>query len=250
MINLSEISTGPPDKAEEDKLESETKSYAKRIGELHQMMNADGKHSLLIVLQGMDASGKDGAVRDVFKYCLPTNMKAHSFKKPTDEEFSHDFLWRCHRLAPAKGQTQIFIRSHYEDVLIQRVHGWIDEPRVKMRMDAINAFEHLLEADNDTTILKFYLHLSYEQQEIELQQRIDEKDKNFKHNEGDWEERKLWDEYRKCYEDVINTCNKVQWHIIPVDERWYRSYLIAKIVAETMESWNLEWPELKINEKS
>jgi len=250
MIQLSKISTLPPDDASKDDYKKLTKKYADRIGELHQMMNADGKHSLLIVLQGMDSSGKDGAVRDVFRECPATTMKAHSFKKPTEEEFAHDFLWRCHKLAPAKGQTQIFIRSHYEDILIQRVHGWIDEERVDMRIDAINSFEQLLEADNNTTILKFYLHLSYDQQKIELQQRIDERDKNFKHNDGDWEERKHWDEYMKCYEDAINRCNQVPWHIIPVDKRWYRSYLIAKTVLEAMESWNLSWPELERNEES
>jgi len=244
MIKLSDYSTLPPEDIDKGEYKKITDKYAEEIGELHTMMAADGKHSLLIVLQGMDSSGKDGAVKTVFKNVLPTVMTAHSFKKPTEEEFAHDFLWRCHKLAPRKGRTQIFIRSHYEDVLIQRVHKWIDEDRVDMRIDAINAWEKLLEADNNTTILKFYLHLSYDQQEIELQQRIDEPDKHFKHNDGDWEERKHWDRYRECYEDIINRCNHSPWHIIPVDKRWYRSYLIAKIVKETMESWNLSYPPL------
>jgi len=248
MIKLSDYSTLPPIDLEKGNAKKLTNKYAEEIGELHTKMAADGKHSLLIVLQGMDSSGKDGAVRDVFKDCLPTVMRAHSFKKPTDEEFAHDFLWRCHKLAPRKGRTQIFIRSHYEDVLIQRVHNWIDEDRVAMRMEAINAWEKLLKADNNTTILKFYLHLSYEQQEIELQQRIDEKDKHYKHNDGDWEERKHWDKYIECYEDVINKCSDTPWHIIPVDKRWYRSFKIAEIVKETMESWNLDYPPLVTNE--
>lgn len=243
-IKLSDIPTYPPKDLDKGEYKSMTRKYAERIGELHTMMAADGKHSLLVVFQGMDASGKDGAVRDVFKDCLPTVMSAHSFKKPTEEEFAHDFLWRCHKIAPQKGRSKIFIRSHYEDVLIQRVHKWIDEDRVAMRMDAINNWENLLQADNNTTILKFYLHLSYDQQKIELQQRIDERDKNFKHNDGDWEERKHWDRYMECYEDVLNTCNVIPWHIIPVDKRWYRSYLVAKTVVETMESWNLEYPAL------
>lgn len=244
-IKLSDYSTLPPDDMDKGDLKKLTAKYADDIGELHTMMAADGKHSLLIVIQGMDASGKDGAVKDVFRECLPTVMSAHSFKKPTEEEFAHDFLWRCHKIAPRKGRTKIFIRSHYEDILIQRVHGWIDEDRVDMRIEAINMWERLLEEDNNTTILKFYLHLSYDQQEIELQQRIDEHEKNYKHNDGDWEERKHWDKYMDCYHEVLNRCNHIPWHIIPVDKRWYRSYLISKIVKETMESWKLEYPTIQ-----
>lgn len=245
MINLKEIPTTPPHNLEKKSIEKETSKMAKKIGELHQLMNAEGLHSLLIVLQGMDASGKDGVLKTVFQYCLPTVMTAHSFKKPTEEEFAHDFLWRCHKLAPQKGKTQIFIRSHYEDILIQRVHQWIDEERVTMRMNAINSFENLLVHDNNTSILKFYLHLSKDQQALELQERIDEREKQWKHNDGDWEEREHWDQYRFCYEELINKCNVIPWHIIPVDKRWYRSYLIAQQVLETMESWNMEYPPLE-----
>jgi len=245
MINLQEIPTTAPLDLKKKSIVKETVAMAERIGELHQMMNAEGKHSLLIVLQGMDASGKDGVLKTVFQYCLPTVLTAHSFKKPTEEEFAHDFLWRCHKLAPRKGKTQIFIRSHYEDVLIQRVHEWIDEEKVTMRMNAINAFEQLLVHDNNTSVLKFYLHLSHDQQALELQERIDEREKQWKHNDGDWEEREHWDKYRFCYEEVINRCNVVPWSIIPVDKRWYRSYLIAQKVIETMESWNMEYPPIE-----
>ena len=140
MIKLSDISTLPPEGIEKAELRDQTKDYAKRIGALHNLLKAERKHSLLVIFQGMDASGKDGAVKNVFEKCTHNDISAYSFKKPTDEEFAHDFLWRVHKQCPAKGEIKIFNRSHYEDVLIQRVHGWIDDERVKNRMAAINAF--------------------------------------------------------------------------------------------------------------
>jgi polyphosphate kinase 2 (PPK2 family) len=166
----------------------------------------------------------------------------HSFKKPSDEQFAHDFLWRVHQNCPEKGMIQIFNRSHYEDILVQRVHGWIDEERVQKRMDAINAFEDLLQFDNNTLILKFYLHISYEQQEVELQQRLDEAEKYWKHNDGDWEQRKYWDKYMTCYEYAINN-STIPWHIIPVDSRWYRDYTMSKIVMDELENLNMKYPK-------
>ena len=160
----------------------------------------------------MDASGKDGAASNVFKECHPSGINVYSFKKPTEEEFAHDFLWRVHKQAPAKGMIQIFNRSQYEDVLIQRVHKWIDEETVDRRIKAINAFEELLTFDNSTIIFKFYLHLSKEQQAIELRERIDEKEKHWKHNDNDWKEREHWEEYMRCYEDVINR-SSIPWII-------------------------------------
>jgi PPK2 family polyphosphate:nucleotide phosphotransferase len=244
MIKLSEISTTPPDGYNKNETRKKTKSLAKRIGELQEIMYAENKHSLLVVLQGMDSSGKDGATRNVFSRCSPAGTSFYAFKKPTDEEFAHDFLWRVHKEAPRKGEIKIFNRSHYEDILIQRVHGWIDEKRVSDRLDSINALEELLQFDNKTTILKFYMHLSYERQGEKLQERIDDPSKNWKHNPGDWEERKLWDKYRSCYEDAINR-SKIPWHIVPVDSRPHRDFVIASKVAETLESLNMKLPGLK-----
>lgn len=172
---------------------------AKEIGHLLNVMYAQKKHSLLVVFQGMDASGKDGSTKNVFGKARPTDLDAHSFRKPTEIEFAHDFLWRAHKIAPAKGTTSVFIRSHYEDILIQRVHQWIDEEQVTNRMNAINAFEKNLILDNGTTILKFFLHISPDRQKEKLQERIDLPEKNWKHNDGDWEERKYWDQYMKAY---------------------------------------------------
>ncbi|MFT5383726.1 MAG: PPK2 family polyphosphate:nucleotide phosphotransferase [Saprospiraceae bacterium] len=244
MIKLSEIPTTPPDGLDKKEIRKKTRDLAKRIGDLQELMYAENKQSLLVVLQGMDSSGKDGATRNVFSYCSPAGTSFYAFKKPTDEEFSHDFLWRVHRQAPRKGEIKIFNRSHYEDILIQRVHGWIDEKHVSNRINSINALEELLQYDNKTTILKFYMHLSYERQGEKLQERIDEPGKNWKHNPGDWKERKLWDKYRDCYEDAINR-SKIPWHIVPVDSRSYRDYVIASKVAETLENLNMKLPELK-----
>ena len=243
MIKLSEISTRAPKGLVKADIENQTTEIAKEIARLQHIMYAQGKHSLLVVFQGMDSSGKDGSTRETFKYCSPSGVRAYAFKKPHDEEFAHDFLWRVHKQAPAKGMVQVFNRSHYEDVLIQRVHNWIDEKRVDVRINAINAFEQLLMHDNNTTILKFYMHLSRERQTEKLQERIDEPDKNWKHNPGDWEEAKHWDEYMKAYEDVINR-SVIPWVIAPVDQRWYRNYFIATRVLETLQSLNLKLPGL------
>lgn len=243
MIQLKDYSTKPPKDADKSELKAQTKRYAKRIGELKTQLAAEGKHSLLVVFQGMDASGKDGAVKNAFAYCTHNNISVHSFKKPTEEEMRHDFLWRVHQQTPGKGEIKIFNRSHYEEVLIQRVHGWITEEEVDLRFDSINAFEKTLQYDANTVILKFYLHLSHDQQALELQERIDEREKNYKHNPGDWEERKLWDKYMAAYEDVLNRSD-IPWIITPVDSRWYRDYMVSKTICEALENLDMQWPKL------
>ncbi len=244
MKNISTLPTTPPKELHKKKIVKKTEKLAKRIGELSRILQADAGHSILVVLQGMDSSGKDGVTREVFKYCSPSVVCAVSYKKPTPLEFAHDFLWRVHRHAPAKGTIKVFIRSHYEDVLIQRVHGWIDEERVNIRFDAINAFEKLLQKDNNTVILKYFLHLSPERQLEKLQERKEEEDKYWKHNPGDWEERKLWKEYMHCYQEVLER-SEIPWTVIPADARWYRNYCVAKSVCEALEALHLKYPPLK-----
>lgn len=244
MIRLSEIPTRAPKDLSKHVAKQKTKQRVDRIGELQEILYAQQKYSVLIVMQGMDASGKDGAVSNVFEECHPGGLEVIPFKKPTEEEFAHDFLWRIHRHAPRKGMINIFVRSHYEDVLIQRVHGWIDEEHARRRIESINAFEELLTYDNDTLILKFYLHISKEQQKEELQQRIDEEDKHWKHNPNDWREREYWDEYRRCYEEVLNE-SRIPWHVVPVDQRWHRDYVMSQILVEELEKLDLEYPPLK-----
>jgi len=241
MIKLADISTKAPEGFTKEDIKRKTDRMARRIGDLQHILYAEKKHSLLIVLQGMDASGKDGATRKVFAYCTPTGINAFPFRKPTEEEFAHDFLWRIHKQAPQKGHIKVFIRSHYEDILIQRVHQWIDDEKVKARMKAINNWESNLVKDNKTTVLKFYMHLSKEHQQKKLQERIDDPRKQWKHNADDWKERELWDDYMKCYEYAINE-SEIPWIVAPVDKRWYRDYFIAIHVLETLEALNLKLP--------
>ena len=243
-IDLSKLDTRAPDNLDKDAAKELSKERAEQIADLHQQLVAEGKHSVLVVLQGMDASGKNGAMRNVFGACSPFGLRAVGWKKPTEEEFAHDFLWRIHKQVPAKGELVIFNRSHYEDVLVQRVHGWIDEAQVDRRFAAINAFESLLQQDNNTLILKFYLHLSKDEQEEQLRERLEEPDKYYKHNDGDWEERKYWDEYRAAYEDAIDR-SELPWHIVPVDQRWYRDYVMTDIVLQALRGLNMQWPPLK-----
>ena len=244
MIDLSKISTRAPKGLDKDEIKKETWMIAEEIGALAEVMKAEKKNSLLIVFQGMDSSGKDGATEHVFGATSPSHVSVKGFKKPTDEEFAHDFLWRVTKEAPAKGMIKVFVRSHYEDILIQRVHKWIDEDRVSQRINAINCWENILIQDNNTTVLKFYMHLSHEKQGEKLQERIDRPEKNWKHNPGDWEERKLWDKYRWAYEEVINR-SSVPWIIAPVDQRWYRNYFIATKVLEAMKAMNMKSPTIE-----
>ena len=245
MIKLSEIPTTPPKGLDKETIKKKTDKIAREIGKKQHLLYAENKKALLIVFQGMDASGKDGATRKIFKYGSPSGVSAYAFKKPTDEEFAHDFLWRVHKIVPRRGQIVIFNRSHYEDILIQRVHKWISEERVQLRMESINAFERLLMEDNYTTILKFYMHISKDRQAEKLQERIDDPTKNWKHNENDWKERAHWDEYMKCYEDVINKCNLAPWTVAPVDSRWYRDYFIAQKILETLEEMKFVLPKIE-----
>ena len=247
LIRLEDYPTRAPLEFSKHDTKKHTNKLARRIADLQHILYAQKKYGVLIIFQGMDASGKDGATRKIFSYCSPIGINATGFKKPTEEEFAHDFLWRIHRHAPAKGMIQVFNRSHYEDVLIQRVHQWIDEPTVDQRINAINDFETNLSQDNDTTILKFYMHISPERQKAKLRERIEDPRKQWKHNPGDWEELQHWDAYRKCYEDVLNR-STIPWIIAPVDQRWYRDYFIASKIVEALESLPLVLPTLN-NEK-
>lgn len=251
MIDLSKISTRAPEGFTKDRAKKELKKLQEYIAEMQERMYAEKKHNLLVIFQGMDSSGKDGATKKVFRNVSPIGIDVKGYGKPTKEEFAHDFLWRVHQNTPAKGMIQVFVRSHYEDILIQRVHKWISEEHVDKRINAINAFEELLAFDNNTTIVKCYLHLSPERQQEKLQERIDTPEKQWKHNANDWEEAKLWDKYRDAYHDVLNRCNSIPWHVIPADQRWYRNYCAARLVADTLERLNPKYPiftaeELKV----
>ncbi len=246
MIDLSKISTLPPTHIDKDEIKKETKKLCEIISEKQHVLYAQKKFSLLVVLQGMDASGKDGTTRRVFGDCSPTGLNVIAFKKPSEEELGHDFLWRVHQHVPSKGMIHIFNRSHYEDVLIQRVNNWIDEERVFKRIASINAFEELLAYDNNTVVLKFYLHISKEKQKEELLERLQTPEKHWKHNPNDWKEAEKWDAYMKAYEDVFNH-SSIPWNIIPVDKGWYGDFLVAQRVAAALNDLPLSLPSLNQN---
>ena len=244
-IKLADISTRAPKDADKDKTKKKTQEIIDQLDELQNLLYAEGKHSLLVVIQGMDASGKDGVIRNVFGKLNPQGVTVKSFKAPTAEELSHDFLWRVHSHAPAKGVIQLFNRSHYEDILITRVHKWCDDKTAKKRMEAINDFEKLLEKHNDTHILKFYLHISPEEQQERLQERMKDPSKQWKYNENDFAEAKLWDVYMQMYEDCFEYCNDVPWTIVPADQNWYKEHVIASAVFDTLKSLDMKYPGLK-----
>ncbi len=248
-VILSKIPTKAPKGLNKKETVKKTKELAEKIGEMSEMLYAEKKNSLLVILQGMDASGKDGVAKSVFLNCPALCIDAHAFKKPTEEEFAHDFLWRVHKYVPAKGQIKLFIRSHYEDILIQRVHQWIDDQKAAARLEAINHFEKLILEDNDTSILKFYLHLSHERQIEKLEERKTDPVKQWKHNPADLEESKLWDKYMRYYEAAING-SEFKWHIVPSDQRWYRNYFVANVVYETLNNLKPAFPLLLDGGKS
>ncbi len=243
MIRLKDYSTKIPNWDKKEKKKA-LKNTLKRIGKLQYQMFAEEKSSLLIVLQGIDASGKDGLIRRLFKYCNPVSISVKSYKKPTPEEYAHDFLWRVHEHAPKKGWVQVFIRSHYEDILVPTVEGFLPADLVEKRYELMNQFEKLLE-HNGTHILKFYLNVSKEEQEERLRERLTVKEKYWKHNDGDWETRQKFDQYMKVYESILNRCNDVPWHIVPSDSNTQKLSVVAEAVLKELESMNLKWPELK-----
>ncbi len=240
-LKLKDIATTAPKKVNKETIKKENTKLQFRMEELQNLLYAQGKYSVLVILQGMDASGKDGVTRNVFEAVNPQGCRVFSFKKPTEIEMKHNFLWRINKVTPEKGMIHIFNRSHYEDVLIQRVHKWVDEDEIKRRFTQINNFEKLL-TETNTIVLKFYLHISPEEQLIRLTERLTDPTKNWKHNETDLQERNYWNEYRKAYEDAISNCCDVPWHIIPADQNWYKEHLISKTVVEAMEKLKMQYP--------
>jgi PPK2 family polyphosphate:nucleotide phosphotransferase len=213
-----------------------------RMAELQELLFAARQHGLLIVLQGRDTSGKDGAIRRILNYCNVQSTRVVPFKVPTEEELAHDFLWRVHPHAPGRGDVTIFNRSHYEDVLVARVHDLVPKRVWSRRYDHINAFESLL-ADANTIILKFYLHLSPEEQESRLRDREKEPEKAWKLSVGDWKERELWNEYSKAYEDALSRCSTeaAPWRVVPADRKWFRDLAIASAIVKALEPYAVEW---------
>jgi len=244
-IRLKDISTRAP--AEHDKKEIKEKKdkLTLELRELQNLLFAESRHAILIVLQGMDGSGKDGVIRNVLSSMNPQGIMVRSFKVPTEEELSHDFLWRVHRHAPEKGMIQVFNRSHYEDILVTRVHKWCDDETALKRMRAINDFEDLLVQHNHTHILKFYLHISQEEQMKRLHERLKDPAKMWKYSDKDFSESKLWDLYMKMYEDCFHQCNNPSWIIVPSDQNWYKEYVIASQLRDLLAGLDMQYPGVK-----
>jgi PPK2 family polyphosphate:nucleotide phosphotransferase len=240
-----DISTKAPKEFDKKETREKTERLLQELDEIQKLLYADGKHSVLVILQGMDASGKDGVVNKVFGMLNPQGVAVTSFKVPTELELRHDFLWRIHQNAPELGMIRIFNRSHYEDVLVTRVHGWCSDDLARKRYKAINDFEQLLVHHNNTTIFKFYLHISPEEQQERFQERINDPSKQWKYNQKDFDEAKRWNEYMTMYEDVFENCNTIPWTIVPSDQNWYKEHLIAKAVVEGLKKLDMKYPQLK-----
>ena len=227
----------------EEAVEAATKKEVDRISDLQRVFYADGRKALLIVLQGRDASGKDGTIRKVFTAVNPQGCSVSSFKAPTEEELRHDFLWRTHLQVPGRGVIGIFNRSHYEDILVPRVRGLVSKKVWTARYDQINDFEHML-AENGVVILKFMLHISRDEQKERLTDRLTDVSKNWKFRAGDLDDRALWNEFTKAYRGIIaNTSTKwAPWYIVPADDKDVRNWLIARSIADTMDDLGLRYP--------
>lgn len=215
-----------------------------RLEELQERLWADGRHKVLVVLQAMDTGGKDGTIRHVFEHVNPLGVRVASFKKPSEDELAHDYLWRVHRHTPGDGELVVFNRSHYEDVLVVRVHDLVPEQRWARRYRHIVEWERLL-ADEGTTIVKFFLHISKEEQAERLQARLDEPDKRWKFASGDLAERERWDDYVAAYEAALSrtSTDHAPWYVVPADRKWYRDLVVSQVLVDTLEGLDLAYPE-------
>jgi PPK2 family polyphosphate:nucleotide phosphotransferase len=232
-----------PKGLEKTKAVEETAANAAVMAELAYKLYAENRHALLIVLQGMDTSGKDSTIRNVLHGVNPQSCQVTPFKQPSAEELDHDFLWRIHKAVPARGNIGIFNRSQYEDVLVVRVHSLVPEKEWRTRYDRINEFEKLL-TQGGVTIVKFFLHISKDEQRKQLQERIDDPNKRWKFRRGDLDERKLWDDYQQAYEEAMWQCNTkhAPWHIVPSDKKWYRNLAVSQVLLKTLKELDPKFP--------
>lgn len=221
------------------------KTLREEIAELHNLLMAERKHALLVVIQGMDASGKDGLTRNVFGAMNPMGLHAVGFKVPTAEEASHDFLWRIHKHTPAVGEVAVFNRSHYEDLIMPAINKTISETQWQSRAQSINDFERHLVQNGHTHILKIYLHVSHKKQHQRLEERMVIPEKMWKYNANDILESARWDQYMEIYERLFRECNEVPWTLIPADQNWYKELLVAEKVVEMLRSLNMQFPGMK-----
>src|SRR4051812_4321581 len=243
-VSLGELDTGDTDGMTREEARDELSGLVERIAELQARLYAEESRGVLIVLQGIDAAGKDSTVKHVFSGTNPQGVRVYTFKEPTEEEAAHDFLWRYHRDAPAIRMIHVFNRSHYEDVLVVRVKGLIEESRWRSRYDSINDFERML-ARERTVIVKFFLHISKDAQLERFRERLEREDKHYKFSANDVRERRNWDAYQEAYEDAVNLTSTewAPWYIVPSDHKWFRNLVVARIICATLEAMAPRWPQ-------
>ena len=243
---LARRSTASTEGAPGDRAATDAAAEAQvaRLAQLQDRLWAEGRRSLLVVLQGIDASGKDGTIKHVFRGVNPQGVRVASFKEPTALELAHDFLWRVHAQVPAAGEIGIFNRSHYEDVLVVRVHGLVPEQTVRARYDHIVAFERLL-AHRGTSVVKLFLHISAEEQARRLAERLERPDKRWKMRAADLVERARWDDYGRAYEEALfrTSTEDGPWYVVPADHKWYRNWVVSEILLHTLEGLDPRYPE-------
>ncbi|HEX4339672.1 MAG TPA: PPK2 family polyphosphate kinase [Polyangiaceae bacterium] len=241
-VSLDDISTRPPKDIDRDDANAELAELEEELGELQELMWGARQHGVLVVLQGRDTAGKDGAIKRVVGSLNPRGVQVVSFGPPTEEELQHDFLWRVHKHAPRKGEFSIFNRSHYEDVLVVRVHDLVKESVWRPRYEHIVDFETMLSQEG-CIVLKFFLHISKDEQRARLLDREKDAAKAWKLNPGDWKERRYWSEYSQAYEDVFKRCSTelAPWHIVPADSKWYRNLSIAQAIVQVLRPHKDEW---------
>ncbi len=243
MKHINSITTKAPDDITKSSANKELKQLYKQLNSLQNIFYAEGKYALLIILQGMDTSGKDGTIRHVFSCVNPQGCNVKSFKSPTPVEQLHNFLWRIYANLPERRMIQIFNRSHYEDVLFPIVHKQIDKKEIVEHYNVINNMEEHLQTNN-TIILKFYLHISQNEQKRRLKERLTIPEKRWKYNPEDKKESKKWDQYMDAYQNLFDQCSKAcPWIIVPADNKWYRNYLVAKTIVKTLEDLKMKFPK-------
>ena len=245
-----DAASAPESLGKKGEIKAKLEEQLEKLGELQKVFYADGRRALLVVLQGRDAAGKDGVIRSVIGACNPMGIRISSFKAPTPLELAHDYLWRIHNAMPEKGMMGIFNRSHYEDVLVVRVLSLVPESIWSQRYEQINAFERML-SENGTVIMKFFLHVSHDEQKERLRERVEDETKNWKFNAGDLDQRARWDDYTAAYSDALTKCSTdwAPWYVVPADSNKARNYLIARRIVETLEGLGLEYPKPKTDLK-
>ncbi len=243
-LKLDEFDPGEAGDFDKDGSQPLLQNLNKELEALQEFLYAEHKHKVLVVLQGMDTSGKDGVIRHVFEGVNPQGVRVAGFKVPTPEELDHDYLWRVHRQVPGKGEIVVFNRSHYEDVLVVRVHELVPKHIWKQRYDQINAFERML-VEEGTTIVKFFLHISLEEQKERLLERLKNADKQWKFNVGDLKERRLWDDYMAAYEEALERTSTdwAPWYVVPSDRKWFRNLVISTVLVDLLKSLKMDYPK-------